>query len=406
MLAPVHDGRDRRGDRVSPRLATFSTFVVNGAMIGTWVAHIPWLQDHLGISKATLGLCLLCMAAGALVSMPLTGQILDRYPSGSVTRAAALIFCLMLPLPLLATSPYTLAAILFGFGASNGAMDVSMNAHGVAVERSHPKPIMSSLHGGWSLGGFASAGLVAITAAFGVDPRLESLCVGVALWLTAFWITRSLGSASAHSGAGSGFALPSRAVLLIGGLCFLAMMTEGAVGDWSGVYLRHDVGASSATAAMAFTGFSLGMAVARLGGDRLNAHLGAGTLLRGGMALVALALGGVLLIAQTAPAVIGFALCGLGIANAVPLLFSAAGRLEPPNPSLAAAFTLGYTGFIVGPPVIGVLADVIGLPRTLALLLLAALTVTALGRTATGPRPANRLRDDDRQVLDAADPAG
>ncbi len=317
---------------MTPRIATFSVFVVNGAMMGTWVAHIPWLQDHLGISKATLGLCLLCMAAGALISMPLTGHILDSRSSASVTRVATLIFCLMLPLPLLATSPYMLAATLFVFGASGGAMDVAMNAHGVAVERELGRPIMSSLHGGWSVGGFVSAGLVAIAAAAGVDPRLESLVVGVALWVAALWITRRLGSASAQSKAGGGLALPSRAVMLIGGLCFLVMMTEGGIADWSGIYLRHDAGASAAAAAMAFTGFSLGMAVARLGGDVLNERLGAGRLLRGGMALVAAALGGALLIGQEVPAVIGFALCGLGIANAVPLLFSAAGRAGAAGP--------------------------------------------------------------------------
>jgi MFS family permease len=176
-------------------------------------------------------------------------------------------------------------------------------------------------------------------------------------------------------------------VLLIGGLCFLAMMTEGAIGDWSGIYLRHDAGASAAAAATAFTGFSLGMAVARLGGDLLNERLGAATLIRGGMALVAVALGGVLLICATAPAVIGFAVCGLGIANAVPLLFSAAGRLDPPGPSLAATFTIGYTGFIVGPPLIGLLADRVGLPKTLALLVIAALAVAALGGRATAAMP-------------------
>ncbi len=143
---------------MSPRLATFLVFSVNGAMVGTWVAHIPWLQDQLGISKGTLGLCLLCMAAGALVSMPLTGHILDRLPSASVVRWTALAFCLMLPLPLLATSPYMLAAILFVFGASNGAMDVAMNAHGVGLQESLGRPIMSSLHGGWSVGGFTAAG--------------------------------------------------------------------------------------------------------------------------------------------------------------------------------------------------------------------------------------------------------
>ena len=371
---------------MTPRLATFSVFFINGAMIGTWVAHIPWLQDHLGVSKATIGLCLLCMAAGALVSMPLTGHVLDRRSSASVTRAATLIFCLMLPLPLLATSAYVLGAILFVFGATSGAMDVAMNAHGVAVERELKRPIMSSLHGGWSLGGFAAAGVAVIAGAAGADPRLEALAVGVALWLAALYVTTRLGSASAQSKAGAGLALPSRAVLLIGGLCFLVMLTEGGIADWSGIYLRHDAGASAAAAAMAFTGFSLGMAVARLGGDVLNEQLGAGRLLRGGMALVAVALGGVLLIGEVVPAVIGFALCGLGIANGVPLLFSAAGRLEPPGPSLAAAFTLGYTGFIVGPPVIGFLADRFGLPQTLSLLILAALAVVVLGGRATASK--------------------
>jgi MFS family permease len=148
------------------------------------------------------------------------------------------------------------------------------------------------------------------------------------------------------------------------------------------------------------------MAVARLGGDLLNERLGATTLIRGGMALVAVALGGVLLISATAPAVIGFAVCGLGIANAVPLLFSAAGRLDPPGPSLAATFTIGYTGFIVGPPLIGLLADREGLPKTLALLVLAALAVAALGGRAMATKPTTSSPDGDLPAvapeLDAA----
>ncbi len=369
---------------MSPRQATFLVFSVNGAMIGTWVAHIPWLQGHLGISKATLGLCLLCMAAGALVSMPLTGHLIDRRPTATLTRSATLVFCLMPALPLLATSPYMLGAILFVFGASNGAMDVAMNAHGVAIQKELDRPIMSSLHGGWSVGGFAAAGLVAVAATAGLDPRVESLLVGVALFLLSLWITRRLGTATAHSSAGHGLALPTRPVILIGALCFLVMLTEGAIGDWSGIYLRQDAGASPAGAALAFTGFSLGMAIARLGGDVVNARIGAGRLLRAGIALVAIALGGVLLIGEMVPAVVGFALCGLGIANAVPLLFTAAGRIHPPGPSLAAAFTLGYTGFVVGPPVIGLLSDQIGLSRTLALLVLAPVIVAVLGSRAIG----------------------
>jgi hypothetical protein len=363
--------------------------MVNGAMIGTWVAFIPWKQGDLGVSKATIGLCLLCMAAGALIAMPLTGQLLDRRSSAGMTRAAALLYCLLLPLPLLAPSPAALGAVLFVFGAVNGAMDVSMNAHGVAVERELPKPIMSSLHGGWSVGGFVASGLVALSRAGGVDPRLWAAIMGVVLWLAALYVTTRLGEASMHSGDHGGFAWPSRAVLLIGILCFLAMVTEGAIGDWGGIYLRQDLGASTAAAATAYTGFAFGMAVARLGGDVLNARIGPSRLLRGGMTLVAIVLGGVLIAGQPVLSVAGFALAGVGIANAVPLLFSAAGRVPPAGPSLAAVFTVGYTGFIVGPPVIGFLADQIGLPETLGLLVLAALSVAALGgRAAHAPTPA------------------
>jgi predicted MFS family arabinose efflux permease len=375
---------------MSPRLATFVVFAVNGALIGTWVAHIPWLQDHLGLSKAVLGLCLLCMAAGAFVSMPLTGHVLDRFPSASVTRWAALVFCLMLPLPLLATGPYMLAVLLFAFGASNGAMDVAMNSHGVGIQERLGRPVMSSLHGGWSVGGFTAAGFVAFSATAGLDPRAESVIVGAGLFVLSLWIIPHLGASSAHSPEGHGIALPTRPVIVIGGLCFLVMLAEGAIGDWSGIYLRHDTGASPATAALAFTAFSLGMAIARLGGDLVNERIGADMLLRAGTAMVAIALGGVLLIGDTIPAVIGFVLCGLGIANAVPLLFSAAGRIDPPGPSLATVFTLGYTGFIVGPPMIGVVSDHAGLPQTLALLILALLTVTMLGGKALSTSDSSR----------------
>lgn len=367
---------------MSPRPATFLVFAINGAMIGTWVAHIPWLQEHLGISKSTLGVCLLCMAAGALVSMPLTGSVLARRESATVTRWATLVFCLLLPLPLLATGPVALGAALFVFGAANGAMDVAMNAHGVGIQERLRRPVMSSFHGGWSVGGFAAAGIVALATAAGADPRVESLLAAGALWLLAVVVTRALGPSVARAESGSGLALPRRPVLLLGGLCFLVMVTEGAIADWSGIYLRQETGAGTAAAATAFAGFSLGMAVARLGGDVVNARIGPVRLLRAGTSLVAVALGGALLIGQTVPAVVGFVLCGLGIANAVPLLFSAAGRIDPPGPSLAAVFTLGYTGFVVGPPLIGVVSDRTGLATTLAGLVLVALAVTVLGGRA------------------------
>jgi predicted MFS family arabinose efflux permease len=376
---------------VTPRWATFGAFFLNGAMIGTWVGQIPFVQDRLDVSKSTIGLALLCMATGALIAMPLTGQVLDRRSSAVVTRVAALLYLPLLSLPLNAPSPVLLGLALLLFGAANGSMDVAMNAHGVAVERTLGRPIMSSLHAGWSFGGLAGSGGVALAVALGIDPRVEGAVASVVLWLMAVAITARLGSASAHSEHGpSGFALPSRGVVLIGALCFLVMVTEGAMGDWSGIYLKHDLGASGSAAATGFAGFSLGMALARLGGDELNRRWGAGRLLSGGMGLVTAALAGVLLIGEPVVAVVGFALIGVGIANAVPLLFSAAGRVPPAGPSLAAVFTVGYTGFIIGPPLIGVLADAASLPGALATLCVAGLAVTLLGGRAAHAEEAGR----------------
>jgi predicted MFS family arabinose efflux permease len=376
---------------MTPRAATFSVFFLNGAMIGTWVGQIPFVQERLDVSKSTIGLALLCMAIGAMIAMPLTGQVLDRRSSAAVTRVAALAYLPLLALPVFAPSPVLLGAALVLFGAANGAMDVSMNAHGVAVERTLGRPIMSSLHAGWSFGGLAGSGGVALAVALGIEPRVEGVIASGVLWLAAVAITRRLGSASAHSEHGSsGFALPSRGVVLIGALCFLVMVTEGAMGDWSGIYLKHDLGAGASAAATGFAGFSLGMALARLAGDEVARRWGSGRLLSAGMGLVTVALGATLLIGDPAVAVVGFALIGVGIANAVPLLFSAAGRVPPSGPSLAAVFTVGYTGFIVGPPLIGVVADAISLPAALGLLCVSGLAVTLLGGRAADAEAAGR----------------
>jgi predicted MFS family arabinose efflux permease len=372
---------------VTPRAATSVCFLVNGALVGTWVAQIPFVQERFDVSKATIGVVLLFMAAGAFVAMPLTGQVLDRHATASVLRIAALAYPLLLLLPLAASGPLVLAAALVVFGAGNGAMDVSMNAHGVAVERALARPIMSSLHACWSFGGLAGAGGVAAAVALGVDPRLEGACAAVLLWIVVALATARLGDASLHAGREprpACFALPSRAVTLIGALCFLVMTAEGAVADWAGIYLTGETGASRAVSATGFAGFSLGMALARLGGDGLVERYSRRRVLVGGAALAATSLATLLVAGHAAVAVVAFVLVGVGVANAVPLLFSAAGRVPPAGPSLAAVFTIGYLGFILGPPVIGVLADAITLTWALALVCAALALVAALGGRAVG----------------------
>jgi predicted MFS family arabinose efflux permease len=369
---------------VTPRAATSVCFFVNGALVGTWVAQIPFVQDRFDASKTTIGVVLLFMAGGAFVAMPLTGHVLERRPSASVLRLASLAYPPLLLLPLAASGPVWLAAALVVFGAGNGAMDVSMNAHGVAVERSLARPIMSSLHACWSFGGLGGAGAVAAAVALGVDPRVEGALTAIVLWGVVAAATTRLGAASVHAAEeerAAGLALPSRAVMLIGLLCFLVMTTEGAVADWAGIYLTG-AGASHALSATGFAGFSLGMALARLGGDGLVARYSRARVLVGGATLAAASLAVLLATGEALVAVPGLVLVGVGVANAVPLLFSAAGRVPPSGPSLAAVFTIGYLGFILGPPVIGVLADATSLTAALALVCGALVLVAAFGGRA------------------------
>jgi MFS family permease len=375
---------------VSARLATTGVFFVNGAVIGTWVGHIPWVQERFDFSKSTLGLVILAMSIGVIVALPVMGQAIVRLGSVRATRLAGVVCALVLPLPLLAPEPWLLPLALVILGASSGAMDVSMNAHGVAVEQRLHRPIMSSLHAGWAFGGLAGAALVATAGGLGLDPRVETLiAAGLFLLLLAACLRR-LGPGSATAEAPAGFVKPTRGVVVLAVLTLIIMVTEGAMADWGGVYLTRDLGTSTAVAALAFTAFSGGMTAARVFGDWLNRRLGAATLFQGGSALAGLALGMMLLAGEPALAIAGFFLVGIGVANGVPLAFSAAGHAPGESgPNIAAVSSMGSIGFLAGPPFIGFFAEATSLPLALSTLCLALAAVTIAGRRigteAVGP---------------------
>jgi fucose permease len=373
---------------VTPRAATTAVFAVNGAGIGVWIAQIPFVQERFDLSKSTLGLILLAMSVGVIVALPLMGQAIVRLGSARSTRLGGIALCLVVPLPLLAPEPYLLPLALLALGAASGMMDVSMNAHGVALEEQLGRPIMSSLHAGWSFGGFAGAAAVAAATAAGVDPRIQNAVAGALLLGGLLWLLARLGPGSAGADA-TGLQWPPRAVLLLAFLCFLIMLTEGAMSDWGGVYLRGDLGADAGLAALAFAAFAGGMTIGRLTGDALNRRFGGTLLLQGGSALSAIALGTVLLAAHPAVALVGLVLIGAGVANGVPLLFSAAGQggVEVSGPGIAAVSSMGSIGFLVGPPFIGFLAEATSLPLALTSLCVATGVVALLGaRACTRPR--------------------
>lgn len=366
---------------MTPRWATAGVFFVNGMGVGSLLAHLPYVRAELGISKGLLGTCLLAMTLGAVIAMPLTGHVLDRRPSRAVVRAAVIAFPVAVAFPLLARTPVVFAALLLVYGLTNGTLDVAQNAHGAAIERASGRPIMSSLHAGWSVGGVAGAGGAALAAAAGVDPRIYVAAAAVVLLALGALFVRHIGDARVETD-GAGFARPSRGVLLLGVLCILVMLTEGAMNDWAPLYLREELGTGADVAAAGFATFSAGMAVGRITGDAVVARLGLERVLRGGAALAGLALGAFLLVASPAFTLVGLAVVGLGVANGVPLLFSAAGRTARPGPAIAAVSTMGYAAFLGGPPLLGFLADTIGLPGALAFVCLAAGTVVLLGGRA------------------------
>jgi fucose permease len=390
---------------MTPRWATTGVFVVNGAAIGAWVAQIPWVQERFDLSKSAMGLVIVGMAIAVILALPIAGQAIVRHGSERIVWVGGIALALAVNLPVLAPHPILVAVALFVLGAASATQDVAMNSHGVKVEKDLRRPIMSSLHAGWAFGGMAGAAFSAACSALGLDPRVTVAITSVLLLALLYVSASRIGHGSAAAGEETpGFTLPSRGVVLLAVLCLLVMVTEGAMADWGGLYLRQDLGASAAIAALAYSFFTAGMTVGRVAGDWINHRIGAVALLRWGALLTGVPLGAMLLIGQPAVALAGLFLVGLGVANGVPLMFSAAGRQPdtPPGPGIAAVSSMGSLGFLAGPPVIGVLADAISLPWALSILILGAIVVFALARRATGRSQAEPEPQSDPRPIEVA----
>jgi MFS family permease len=327
---------------------------------------LPGLQRSLSFSTAQLSLALLAFAIGAVISMPLAGAIAARIGAARLTRLSAVSFAVALVGP--ALSP-NLALLIFSaglLGAANGTLDVAMNGHAVSVEQQWGAPVMSSFHAAFSIGGLAGAALsgVVIETAGVAAGLLSVTCLILVLISVASSALVSRGNCAA--GAGLAFSWPKPRMLGLCAIAFICLLTEGAMVDWSAIYLANTTGASSAISAAGYAAFSIAMASGRLLGDRAVAIVGGPLVIQVGAALAAFGLG---LVPVTSIAVVGFALVGFGLANIVPLVFSIAGRVGPSAASgIAIAATAGYAGFVAGPAVIGVLIRLAGLQFAMACL--------------------------------------
>jgi predicted MFS family arabinose efflux permease len=357
-------------------LAVALTFAVHGAANGSFATRIPWIRDRLGLSAGALGLALLMPAVGALLAMPITGVLVHRLSGRLVTRVLIGAFACSLALPPLAPSLAVLALALLVFGAVAGMADIAMNTQGVLVEERAGRPLMSGLHGVWSIGGMVGSALGVLAAHAGVDARVHLGAMALLLLAVSQLAGRALPAddpVAVHEPGHAGalepprLAWPTRPVLLIGLVGFCAVFAEGASADWCAVYLRDVMGTSAATAAAAYTGFACAMAAGRLAGDRVVARVGAVRAVRAGGALAAA--GALLVVVARTPllGIPGFALIGLGIAVVVPLAFAAGGRAVPhAGQGIAAVATVAYGAGLAAPGTVGAIAELSSLPAAFA----------------------------------------
>lgn len=361
-----------------------ATFLLCGILIGAWIPHVPLAKERLGVGPGVFGLALLAIAAGAVCAMPVAGVLINRLGSARMTLTTGALFCVAFLGPILAPNFLTFVIGGFAMGMMIGSLDVSMNAHGIAVEKVLHRPTMSMFHGGYSVGALAGAFIgAALLEAFG--ELAQALSVAAVCLAIQFVAARYFLPSGVDKGlSGSHFAWPTRATIGLGLLCFLALMIEGSVMDWAAILMREKFLIDASTAALGFGFYQCGMAAARLSGDWIRMKLGAVTMVFASALLTAAGTALALLAPSPALAVTAFVFAGLGVGNIAPVLFAGGGRLEPeaPGRGIAAVTTLGYSGFLCGPPLIGFAAQMTGLNAALFLTVAAALIIAIFARSA------------------------
>ena len=367
------------------RWASRAQFFCSGFVFATWGVHIPTVKAHYGVDEAALGLAMLAAGAGALLGLSQASRWIGRHGARRTAGFCGAIYALLLA-GLLAMPAYAaLLGLLAAFGIVTSVFDVAINTEAAQLELRNAKPLMSGMHGMFSLGGMVGAVTGGAALAAGLEPQRHLIGVAAAMALTialsARWMLPREATAFATS-AGNGFRLPRSTLALLGLLAALGLIAEGAIYDWSVLYLQQELGSPQQQAALAYASFSAAMALARFGGDAMRARFAPAVLLRGSALLAAASMTVVLVTDMPWLALIGFAGVGVGFANVVPILFAASARVPGVEPArgIAAVSAAAYLGFMAGPPVIGFLAQVSSLTHALYLVVAFAAALAASAR--------------------------
>lgn len=373
-------------DTPKTRLATRLGFIIAGFAMACWAPLVPIAKANVGVDDAGFGLLLLCLGAGSLVAMPATGWLASRHGSRPLIVAGALGLVVLLPMLALAGSAVALAVALAFFGAALGLLDVAINIHAVEVERDATRPLMSGFHAMFSIGGFAGAAGMTLLLSLGMAPAWAAGCGSLLSLLMLVLAAPHL--LRAKAGEPVPFSWPRGTVLLIAVLAGITFLVEGAVLDWGALLIvaRDLLGAEqSGIGYMLFAG---AMTIGRLSGDRVVLRVGSTKILIAGGILAAFGILLTLGAPFTGLALAGFVLIGLGASNIVPVLFSAAGRqsVMPPALAIAAVTTVGYAGILLGPALLGFVAQIASLPAAFVLLAALICIIPLAGPAVTRPR--------------------
>ena len=362
------------------RLAVAVYFFLIGVIFASWAVRIPAVQTRLGLSPGELGIALLGTAIGELVSMNLAGYLAARFGSRSLTVTASVCLSIMLPMLALASSLPVLVATLVLFGASFGAVNVAMNTQGVAVERRYGRSIFSSFHACYSIGWLIGSLVGGLVAARNIAPLPHFLGIAFVAIILTLSLTRFLLPAHTDAqGAGVAFARFTPTLLALGLVAFCVLLGEGAMADWSAVYLHTALNAGAGLAAAGYAAFSVVMAVGRGLGDLLTNRLGPEMMVRLGGLVAAAGLTLALVVAWIPLALVGFGLVGAGFSVIFPLTLSATGRTtqQVSGTTIATVALCGYVGFLAGPAAIGFSANVLNLRVALGIVVLLSLCAAA-----------------------------
>lgn len=364
--------------------ATRTTFFIAGFAIASWAPLVPFVKDRLAINDASLGMLLLSLGIGSLLTMPLAGLLTSKLGCRTVILMAGILLCLVLPMLTQAdTLPLMAIALLF-FGAAIGMIDVSMNIQAVIVEQASGQAMMSGFHGFFSVGGIAGAGGVSALLWLGLSPVMAILAM-VALVLILLALAQShLLRTTKQADKTPLFVIPRGGIMFIGLLCFIMFLAEGAILDWSALFLNAERGLNSAQAGIGYAAFSVAMTLGRLNGDRIVNALGRYAILAGGSLCAALGLLLTISIDSAITSIFGFVMVGIGASNVVPILFSIAGnqKIMPANLAIAAITTVGYAGILIGPTLLGFIAQISSLAMAFGGVALLLLFVSASARAA------------------------